>query len=81
MAPKLAQFDFVNKMTGIAERWGDLAGVLKIQSELETCRAELFGEAGQIIDDLADREETLFKEVASAATNESLWSGVGSATP
>jgi hypothetical protein len=71
--PRLGEMGLAVRMATIAERWGDLAEVLKEQSERETCEPELFREASRIAEDLADREELMFRELTSVAADDSVW--------
>ena len=49
-------------MDEAAARWCDLAALLKEQSERESCDPTLFGRAGEVAAELADREERLFAQ-------------------
>jgi len=49
-------------MDAIAAHWRDLAGVLKEQSERETCDPRLFIDAGHVAGGLADEEERFFRD-------------------
>ncbi len=61
--PQLEGFDLGARMDAIADRWRELAAVLKDQSERETCEPRLFVEAAAITSDLADREEAFWCDV------------------
>jgi len=72
--PGLAGKGLVDQMTTVANRWGDLAAVLKTQSELDTCDPKLFDQAAEVVTDLADLEERMFERLANVAANDAIWS-------
>jgi hypothetical protein len=72
--PALAGQGFVDEMTTVANRWGDLAAVLKVQSERDSCDPKLFEQAAEVVTDLADLEEQAFRRLADAAADDALWS-------
>lgn len=71
--PALAEFRFSEAADTIAQGWGEVAALLKTQSERETCQPELFAQAGARVDDLADREEALFRQLARVAEDDRPW--------
>jgi len=50
------------RMQAIADRWCDLAALLKDQSDRKDCDPELFVEAGWVVADLATAEESFFSD-------------------
>jgi hypothetical protein len=68
LVPAIAAAALPERMSSIAARWRDLATVLEEQSQRESCDPELFGEAGRITAELADREESFFRQVGGLLT-------------
>lgn len=73
IVPALGAGSLVEDTGAIAQSWGDVAAVLKTQSERETCDSALFVEAGRRVAELADREEILFKELSRIAADDRVW--------
>jgi hypothetical protein len=71
--PALAELRLAEATDAIAQGWGEVAALLKTQSERETCRPELFAQAGARVDDLANREEALFRQLARVAESDAPW--------
>jgi len=71
--PALGDEGLTERTDGIARGWGELADVLKEQSERETCEQGLFEEAGRRVAELADREEKLFRRLARIAQDDRFW--------
>jgi len=65
--PELGEALPAARMDAIADRWCELAAVLKDQSEREVCEPELFQRAGRIAGDLADVEEAFFSDALRVA--------------
>ena len=60
--PEIGEAGLAARMDEAAARWCDLAALLKEQSERESCDPTLFGRAGEVAAELADREERLFAQ-------------------
>ncbi len=73
VVPSLGEELLVEATEAIARGWGDVAAVLKTQSERETCDPALFVEAGNRVAELADREETLFNSLSRIAADDGVW--------
>jgi hypothetical protein len=69
--PELGEAKLAERMHGIAARWRDFAGLLKQQSDRESCDPDLFVRAGHICGELADAEESFFSDALA------LTSGLG----
>ncbi len=61
------------RMAAIADRWADLAALLKEQSEREACAPELFARAAVVLDELAGSEESLFEDIRRVAEDDTVW--------
>jgi hypothetical protein len=62
LLPELADSDLAARMDGIAQRWCDLAAMLKDQSERPECEPKLFEQAAALTRELADREEAFYRD-------------------
>lgn len=67
LLPALRAADLPERMHGIATSWRDFAAILEEQSEIEACRPELFVRAGAAMGELADAEESFFRDLARLA--------------
>jgi hypothetical protein len=72
--PAIAAAGLPGKMSAIAARWRELAGVLEEQSEGEFCRPELFSSARAVMLEIAEAEESFFREARDLAASEAVWS-------
>ena len=77
VVPALGDQCLAETTDGIARDWGEVAALLKDQSERETCSPRLFGQAGRRVADLAEREEVLFGDLARIADDEGPWANAG----
>ncbi len=73
LIPPLGGEGLVERTASIANAWGEVAAVLKEESEKENCVPALFEEAGAMVGKLAEREEELFREIARVAEDSALW--------
>ncbi len=71
--PALGEQSLAEATEAIALGWGEVAAVLKEQSERETCDPGLFVEAGRRVGELAAREEALFRELGRVSADDRFW--------
>jgi hypothetical protein len=74
LVPAIGTAGLPGRMSAIAARWRELAAVLEEQSEGEVCRPELFSRAGAAMEELANAEESFFREARELTASEAAWS-------
>ena len=73
LVPALSAAGLEARTAAIAERWADLAALLKEQSERDTCAPKLFERSAAVLDELAGREQSLFEDIRGIAADASVW--------
>ena len=73
IVPAIGSAGLPQRMAGIAGRWRDLAALLKEQSERARCAPELFARAGVMMGELAEEEESFFRELRPLVSNDDAW--------
>ena len=73
--PAIGRSGLAKRMDAIAADWRGLAGILKEQSERETCSPALFEQAGKAMAALAEEETSFFSDQRDLVERDADWPG------